>query len=274
MTSLSRLLKAIVVTLLAVAAAHLILSDTLNLGLMSQAAASLGSPQGYSYDQAFTTALINTALVMPLVLWIGMRIAGERGLKVMVPVGTAGWIAAVWHGVDLIDDRPGAILPWHSLALVVAVTSLASLVPTRAREGRVLDLSDGGVQLGGEGDLFVEGQSVVGVELVDTVDEASEAVDGPGCAAGVDEIEVGCRPGPGGVGTVGEGVAHVAVGDASVVAREAQGVEGGVLLDAAGVVGDEEMVEVPAALLQEASVDADGVDPLDVRAERVVAGGR
>ncbi|CAM5298505.1 hypothetical protein [Streptomyces tanashiensis] len=128
-----RLLKALIVSALGVALAHLILSDTLYLSFAGQAASTLGAGPGYSADQAFTTALINTFLVMPLVLWIGMLVTGERRVGPMVLVGTVAWITAVGNGIDLLDDAPGTLLPLRSLALVVAVTALASLVRRREK---------------------------------------------------------------------------------------------------------------------------------------------
>ncbi|MFF8836200.1 hypothetical protein [Streptomyces sp. NPDC015130] len=127
-----RLLKALIVSAIAVAAAHLVLSDTLRLSFSSQAAATLGAAPGYSADQAFTTALINTFLAMPFVLWAGMRISGERRVGPMVLTGTAAWVVALGNGIDLLDDAPGTLLPLRSLVLVVAVTALASLVRRRS----------------------------------------------------------------------------------------------------------------------------------------------
>ncbi|GGR09601.1 hypothetical protein GCM10010497_09530 [Streptomyces cinereoruber] len=123
-----RLLKALIVSSVGVAASHLVLSDTLYLSLAAQASAALGAGPGYSSQQAFTSALVNTFLLMPLVLWIGMRITGERKVGPVVLVGTAGWVVAVGNGIDAIDDRPGAILPLGSLLLVVGATALASLM--------------------------------------------------------------------------------------------------------------------------------------------------
>ncbi|MFK0209807.1 MULTISPECIES: hypothetical protein [unclassified Streptomyces] len=128
-----RLLKAVIVSTLGVAAAHLILSDTLYLSFAGQAASALGAGPGYSADQAFTTALINTFLVMPLVLWIGMLVSGERRVGPMVLVGTVAWVTAVGNGIDVIDDAPDAILPIRSLVLVVVVTALGSLIRRKKR---------------------------------------------------------------------------------------------------------------------------------------------
>ncbi|MFF9344444.1 hypothetical protein ACF1CG_32405 [Streptomyces sp. NPDC014773] len=128
---LPRLLKTVVVTALAIAAAHLVLSDTLRFALVAEASAALGSPTGYGTAQVFTTALFNTALVMPIVLWTGMRLSGERRLGAVVLVGSVGWIAVVWRGVDALDDSFGAVLPLRPLALLVGVTALASLARRR-----------------------------------------------------------------------------------------------------------------------------------------------
>ncbi|MFH8727301.1 hypothetical protein [Streptomyces termitum] len=130
--ALPRLAKAVPVSLLAVGAAHVILSDTLGLGLVAEASSALGSPTGYSSDQAFTTALMNTALVLPIVLWIGMRVTGERRTGPMLLIGTATWLVVVWRGVDTITDTLGGILPLDSLALAVAVIALSSLVRRRS----------------------------------------------------------------------------------------------------------------------------------------------
>ncbi|WOX26374.1 hypothetical protein [Streptomyces solicathayae] len=125
---LPRLLKALVVSLVAVAASHVVLSDTLRLSLMGQAAAALGEAPGYSSDQAFTAAVVNTLLTMPLVLWPGMLISGERRVGPMVLVGTVSWQVAVWSGIDALGEAPGVLLPLPSLALVVAVTALAAVL--------------------------------------------------------------------------------------------------------------------------------------------------
>lgn len=121
-----RLFKALLVSVVAVTVSHVVLSDTLGLALTGQAAAALGEGPGYSSDQAFTTAVVNTLLTMPLVLWLGMRISGERRVGPMVLVGAISWQVAVWRGIDDLDDTLGALLPFQSLMLVVAVTTAAT----------------------------------------------------------------------------------------------------------------------------------------------------
>ncbi|MCZ0980742.1 hypothetical protein O1L60_21940 [Streptomyces diastatochromogenes] len=45
------------------------------------------------------------------------------------------WVTAVGNGIDVIDDAPDTLLPLRSLALVVGVTALASLVRRGKKEG-------------------------------------------------------------------------------------------------------------------------------------------
>ncbi|MFJ9429404.1 hypothetical protein ACIRQY_07035 [Streptomyces sp. NPDC101490] len=126
-----RLFKALIVSTIAVALSHVIMSDGLYLSFSGQAAATLGSGSGFSSDQAFTAAMMNTALLMPIVLWIGMLVTGERRVGPMVLVGTISWITAVGNGIDTIDDAPYTLLPFGSLALVVGITALSSAIRRR-----------------------------------------------------------------------------------------------------------------------------------------------
>ncbi|MFF8616451.1 hypothetical protein [Streptomyces sp. NPDC015350] len=122
--------KALAVTVVATAISHLLLSDGLSLSLWSQASANMGEAPASTGDQAFTAAILNTVLAMPLVLWIGMRLLRERRVYPMVLVGAVGWFITVGHGIDLIDDRIGTLLPLWSLAAFAAITCLSSLVLT------------------------------------------------------------------------------------------------------------------------------------------------
>ncbi|MFE7616183.1 hypothetical protein [Streptomyces sp. NPDC057496] len=117
-------------TVIATAISHLLLSDGLSLSLWSQASANMGETPVSTGDQAFTAAVVNTVLAMPLVLWIGMRLLRERRVYPMVLVGAVGWFITVGNGIDLIDDEIGTLLPLWSLAAFAAVTCLSSLVLT------------------------------------------------------------------------------------------------------------------------------------------------
>ncbi|MGW2180610.1 hypothetical protein ACWCXX_21400 [Streptomyces sp. NPDC001732] len=129
--------KALVVTVIATAVSHLLLSDGLSMSLWSQASANMGGAAADTGDQAFTAAVVNTLLAMPLVLWIGMRLLRERRVYPMVLMGAIGWFFTVGHGIDLVDDRIGALLPLWSLAAFAAVTCLSSLLLTpRPRTNR------------------------------------------------------------------------------------------------------------------------------------------
>ncbi|MFB7527677.1 hypothetical protein ACFC0C_05420 [Streptomyces sp. NPDC056178] len=120
--------KALIVTLIATAVSHLLLSDGLSVSLWSQASENMGEAVAFSDDQAFTMAVLNTMIAMPVVLWAGMRLLRERRVYPMVLVGTLGWFATVGHGIDSIDDRPGALLSLGALVAFAAVTALSSLL--------------------------------------------------------------------------------------------------------------------------------------------------
>ncbi|WP_411080165.1 hypothetical protein [Streptomyces sp. cmx-18-6] len=123
-----RIGKALVVTVVAVALSHLILSDGLFLSLVGQAAANMGGGPGYSTSESFTSAVVNTTLTMALVLWAGMRLMRERRVYVMVLVGAVGWFFTVMWNVGTLLERAYGLLPLASMALFVVVTALASAV--------------------------------------------------------------------------------------------------------------------------------------------------
>jgi len=120
--------KALVVTVLAVALCHLLLSDGLSLSQWQQAATNVGGDLGGSGDAAFSAAVVNTLLAMPAVLWLGMRLLRERRVYLIVIVGTVGWFFTVGQYIDRLTERPSTVMPLGLLALFVAVTALSSVV--------------------------------------------------------------------------------------------------------------------------------------------------
>jgi len=120
--------KALVVTVIATGLAHLLLSDGLSLSQWQQAAANVGGDLGGSGDTAFSAAIVNTLLIMPAVLWVGMRLLRERRVYLTVIVGTVGWFITVGHFIDRLGEQPSMIMPLGPLALFVAVTALSSVV--------------------------------------------------------------------------------------------------------------------------------------------------
>ncbi|MFD9599846.1 hypothetical protein [Streptomyces sp. NPDC059970] len=123
-----RIGKALVVTVIAAALSHLLLSDGLSLSQWQQAATNVGGDLGGSGDTAFSAAIVNTLLVMPAVLWAGMRLLRERRVYLTVAVGTIGWFVTVGHYIDQLSDRPDIVMPLGPLALFIAVTALSSAV--------------------------------------------------------------------------------------------------------------------------------------------------
>ncbi|SCF59771.1 hypothetical protein GA0115254_106323 [Streptomyces sp. Ncost-T10-10d] len=115
-------------TVIAAALSHLLLSDGLSLSQWQQAAANVGGDLGGSGDTAFSAAIVNTLLAMPVVLWVGMRLLRERRVYLTVAVGTVGWFFTVGHYIDQLNDRPDIVMPLGPLALFIAVTTLSSVV--------------------------------------------------------------------------------------------------------------------------------------------------
>ncbi|MFD4941681.1 hypothetical protein ACFWNT_03880 [Streptomyces sp. NPDC058409] len=124
----SRIGKALVVTVIAAALSHLLLSDGLSLSQWQQAATNVGGDLGGSGDTAFSAAIVNTLLVMPAVLWAGMRLLRERRVYLTVTVGTIGWFVTVGNYVDQLSVRPSTVMPLGPLVLFIAVTALSSAV--------------------------------------------------------------------------------------------------------------------------------------------------
>ncbi|XQE83469.1 hypothetical protein ACN24L_36655 [Streptomyces microflavus] len=118
--------KAFLVTVVAVALSHVILSDGLFVSLVGQAATNMGAGPGYSSDVSFTSAVVNTTLTMALVLWVGMRLLRERRVYVMVLVGAVGWFLTVMANVDALLERAYGLLPLAPMALFVLVTALTA----------------------------------------------------------------------------------------------------------------------------------------------------
>ncbi|MFI5745324.1 hypothetical protein ACIBBE_05225 [Streptomyces sp. NPDC051644] len=115
-------------TVIAAALSHLMLSDGLSLSQWQQAATNAGGDLGGSGDTAFSAAVVNTMLVMPAVLWVGMRLLRERRVYLIVAVGTVGWFFTVGQYIDQLSDRPDIVMPLGPLALFIAVTALSSVV--------------------------------------------------------------------------------------------------------------------------------------------------
>ncbi|MFH8375473.1 hypothetical protein [Streptomyces cyaneofuscatus] len=129
----ARVGKAFLVTVVAVALSHLILSDGLFLSLAGQAAVNMGSGPGYSSDESFTSAVVNTTLTMALVLWVGMRLMRESRVYVMVLVGAVGWFLTVMGNIGTLLQRAYGVLPLAPMALFAVVTALASAILRPAR---------------------------------------------------------------------------------------------------------------------------------------------
>ncbi|WP_172387050.1 hypothetical protein [Streptomyces sp. MNP-20] len=122
-----RVLKGATVTALAVFVCHVILSTGFAAARAEQqAAAGSGGDSWAGTGTWLITFVLGTALVMPLMLWTGMRILREKGCRLLVIGGGVAWFFGAGHGVDGIDSVQGGLLPVPLLVGVVALGTLLS----------------------------------------------------------------------------------------------------------------------------------------------------
>ncbi|MGW8749078.1 hypothetical protein [Streptomyces sp. NPDC055794] len=123
-----RFVKGAVTVVVATAACH---------ALMSAGFAWARDRADQSGDSMFSGAfefLLTTAAswaLMPVLLWVGMRMTGEAGNAVLVAVGGLVWLGLSGYFIDDID-RAGGHMPILALAAYVLLgTGLAGAVPGR-----------------------------------------------------------------------------------------------------------------------------------------------
>ncbi|MFC7817455.1 hypothetical protein ACFUTR_22775 [Streptomyces sp. NPDC057367] len=114
-----RTLKAAVVTIAATAACHL----TMNAGLAWARGQESDHPNDWAGTVEFGVTLLATWMLMPLMLWIGMRVLGERRTQLQFIVAALLWIVVSLMYVDDVD-RPGGHMPAPALVVFVLVGAL------------------------------------------------------------------------------------------------------------------------------------------------------
>jgi hypothetical protein len=115
----ARTLKAAVVTAIATVACHL----TMSAGFAWARGQEPDHPDDWSGLLEFGATVLATWMVMPLVLWIGMRVLGERRTWPQILLGTPLWIGVSSVYIDDVD-RPGGLMPVPVLVLFVLVGTL------------------------------------------------------------------------------------------------------------------------------------------------------
>ncbi|MEU2211199.1 hypothetical protein ACH4VS_30430 [Streptomyces hygroscopicus] len=119
----------------AVLVCHLILSAGYAIARDQKAR----DPDGGSWASAeihLLTLILGVLLVMPLLLWAGMRVLGERDNYLLIMVGGLLWLLGAGSNLDNLEYTPGAHLPVPLLAGMVAAGAL--LAPaSRLFQGRV-----------------------------------------------------------------------------------------------------------------------------------------
>ncbi|MER6148022.1 hypothetical protein [Streptomyces hirsutus] len=107
--------------------------------LMSAGYAWARDTAAASGDTIFSGAfefLLTTAAswaLMPLLLWVGMRVMGETGNAVLVLVGGLVWVGVSGYFIDDIDFAGGRIPLLALAAYVLLCTGLAGVDPARSR---------------------------------------------------------------------------------------------------------------------------------------------
>ncbi|NUP16723.1 MAG: hypothetical protein HOZ81_11580 [Streptomyces sp.] len=124
----ARFVKGAVTVAAATAACHALMSAGFAWARDS-ADESGDSPFSGAFEFALTTAA--SWILMPLLLWAGMRMMGEAGNTVLVVVGGFAWLGLSGYFTDDID-RAGGHIPILALtAFVLLGTALAGVDPGR-----------------------------------------------------------------------------------------------------------------------------------------------
>ncbi|WP_143688467.1 hypothetical protein [Streptomyces barkulensis] len=126
----ARALKAVVITAVATAAGHL----TMSAGFAWARAQEPDHPDDWSGLPGFSATVLATWTLMPLALWIGMRVLGERRTWLQILLGTPLWIGVSSVYIDDVD-RPGGLMSVPVLvAFVLAGALLGAYDPGSARD--------------------------------------------------------------------------------------------------------------------------------------------
>jgi len=115
-------LKGAAVTAVAVLVCHLILSAGYAAARAHERADSDGSWVGAEIQ--LVTFVLGLLLVMPLLLWAGMRILGERDNYLLIIFGSLVWWGGAGFNLSHLKYTPDAHLPVPLLAGMVAVGAL------------------------------------------------------------------------------------------------------------------------------------------------------
>ncbi|MFP8882736.1 hypothetical protein [Streptomyces mangrovi] len=115
----ARALKAAVVTVVATAAGHLAMSA----GFAWARGQKPDHPDDWSGLPEFGATVLATWTLMPLALWIGMRVLGERRTQLQILLGTPLWIGVSSVYIDDVD-RPGGLMPVPVLVMFVLAGAL------------------------------------------------------------------------------------------------------------------------------------------------------
>jgi hypothetical protein len=121
----ARPLKGTAVTAIAILVCHVILS----VGYAAVRARRRANPSGLwaDTDLRLATVALGLVIVMPLLLWLGMRIMGEKDNYALVIGGSLAWLFGAGYNLSYIKSMPSTHLPVPLLVGIVTVGGLLSL---------------------------------------------------------------------------------------------------------------------------------------------------
>ncbi|MEV6260901.1 hypothetical protein AB0M42_09130 [Streptomyces sp. NPDC051784] len=124
----ARWVKGAVTVVVATAACHTLMSA----GFASARDSASGSDYAFAGSFEFLLTTAASWVLMPLLLWAGMRVSGETRNVALVAVGGLVWLGLSGYCIDDID-RPGGHMPVLALAAYIVVgTGLAGFRPDRS----------------------------------------------------------------------------------------------------------------------------------------------
>jgi hypothetical protein len=122
-----RFIKGAVTVVVATAACHTLMS----VGFASARDSASGSDDAFAGTFEFLLTTAASWALMPLLLWVGMRVMGETGNVALVIVGGLAWLGLSGYYIDDIDRAGGRIPALALAAYILLGTGLAGFGPDR-----------------------------------------------------------------------------------------------------------------------------------------------
>jgi hypothetical protein len=103
----------------------------MSVGFASARDSASGSDDAFAGTFEFLLTTAASWALMPLLLWVGMRVMGETGNVALVIVGGLAWLGLSGYYIDDIDRAGGRIPALALAAYILLGTGLAGFGPDR-----------------------------------------------------------------------------------------------------------------------------------------------